>query len=258
MMPEITPLFPAPEDEFTQMLRGALHAEASGINPPDRFADLLASLDAEEDQLPRGRRTFRWVAAASVAAIALAVSVPLILQDRVEPAVSAAPSTAVPTTTPASQTPTSTVPLPGALEALPIYYVGRDGLLYREFRSLVGEDSLTTAVNALLNVAPLDPDYASRWAPGTVLAGLLTPQPVGFEIDDLDGETQTGWSVLVRGTSGPGEPGEGEVRGRPGLIHAECALGKCIQLRGGTGGGAVDPEMVASRLEVPSVFGITV
>ncbi|HSN43503.1 MAG TPA: Gmad2 immunoglobulin-like domain-containing protein [Propionibacteriaceae bacterium] len=170
MMPGITPFFPGPEDEVTQMLRGALHAEASGVNPPDRFADLLASLDAEEDELPRGRRTFRWVAAAGVAAIALAVSVPLILQDRVEPAVSATPSVAAPTTTTTSRSPTSNVPLPGPLESLPIYYVGRDGLLYREFRSLVGEDSLTTAVNALLNVEPLDPDYASRWAPGNVLA----------------------------------------------------------------------------------------
>ena len=49
-----------------------------------------------------------------------------------------------------------------------------------------------------------------RTAPGTVLAGLVTPQSVGFEIDDLDAETQTGWSVLVRGVSGPGEPGEGD------------------------------------------------
>lgn len=48
-----------------------------------------------------------------------------------------------------------------------------------------------------------------RTAPGTLLAGLADPQPVGFEIDDLDPETQTGWSVLVQGTSGPGEPGEG-------------------------------------------------
>ena len=49
-----------------------------------------------------------------------------------------------------------------------------------------------------------------RTAPGTVLAELITPQSVGFEIDDLDAGTQTGWSVLVRGTSGPGAPGEGD------------------------------------------------
>lgn len=48
-----------------------------------------------------------------------------------------------------------------------------------------------------------------RTAPGTLLAGLTEPQPVGFEIDDLDPETQTGWSVLVQGTSAPGELGEG-------------------------------------------------
>ncbi|MGC4155146.1 MAG: pyridoxamine 5'-phosphate oxidase family protein [Propionicimonas sp.] len=48
-----------------------------------------------------------------------------------------------------------------------------------------------------------------RTAAGTMLAGLVDPQPVGFEIDDLDPETQTGWSVLVQGTSTPGAPGEG-------------------------------------------------
>lgn len=48
-----------------------------------------------------------------------------------------------------------------------------------------------------------------RTAPGTLLAGLASPQPVGFQIDDLDPETQTGWSVLVQGTTAPGAPGEG-------------------------------------------------
>lgn len=49
---------------------------------------------------------------------------------------------------------------------------------------------------------------AFRTAPGTRLAELASPQQVGFEIDDLDPETQTGWSVLVQGTSGPGGPDE--------------------------------------------------
>ncbi len=50
-----------------------------------------------------------------------------------------------------------------------------------------------------------------RTAEGSMLAGLVEPQQVGFEIDDLDAETQTGWSVLVQGTSGPGEQLEGEL-----------------------------------------------
>ncbi len=50
-----------------------------------------------------------------------------------------------------------------------------------------------------------------RTAAGSQLAGLVDPQPVGFEIDDLDPETRTGWSVLVRGTSGPAAPGEADA-----------------------------------------------
>lgn len=49
-----------------------------------------------------------------------------------------------------------------------------------------------------------------RTSAGTKLAGLVDSQPVGFEIDDLDPETQTGWSVLVQGTSAPGDPAEGD------------------------------------------------
>ncbi|MCA0253235.1 MAG: pyridoxamine 5'-phosphate oxidase family protein [Actinobacteria bacterium] len=47
---------------------------------------------------------------------------------------------------------------------------------------------------------------AFRTSAGSSLAELTRPQPVSFEIDDLDPETQTGWSVLVQGTSGPGDP----------------------------------------------------
>ncbi len=55
----------------------------------------------------------------------------------------------------------------------------------------------------------IDNRIVLRTASGSLLSGLADPQPVGFEIDDLDAETQTGWSVLVQGTSGPGEPAEG-------------------------------------------------
>ncbi len=48
-----------------------------------------------------------------------------------------------------------------------------------------------------------------RAADGSILAGLAAgePIPVAFQVDDLDAETLTGWSVLVRGTAAawPGE-----------------------------------------------------
>lgn len=40
-----------------------------------------------------------------------------------------------------------------------------------------------------------------RTAAGGVLAELEHGRPVAFEVDDFDTQTQTGWSVLVRGTT---------------------------------------------------------
>lgn len=41
-----------------------------------------------------------------------------------------------------------------------------------------------------------------RTAPGSPLAQLVRPVEVSFQVDDLDTETSTGWSVLVHGLSG--------------------------------------------------------
>lgn len=62
--------------------------------------------------------------------------------------------------------------LPTLLKSVPVYYVGRtDGLLYREFHDLASQGGIEeTAVAALFNVAPLDPDYESYWSQGTVLS----------------------------------------------------------------------------------------
>jgi uncharacterized protein len=40
-----------------------------------------------------------------------------------------------------------------------------------------------------------------RTAPGSKLAGLANGTPVAFEIDGLDGEYRSGWSVVVQGTA---------------------------------------------------------
>ena len=41
-----------------------------------------------------------------------------------------------------------------------------------------------------------------RTAPGSSLAQLVRPVEGSFQVDDLDTETSTGWSVLVHGLSG--------------------------------------------------------
>lgn len=37
------------------------------------------------------------------------------------------------------------------------------------------------------------------------LAALLDPTTVGFQVDEIDAETHVGWTLLVRGTTGPAE-----------------------------------------------------
>ena len=61
--------------------------------------------------------------------------------------------------------------LPSQVQSVPVYYVGRqDGKLHREFRDLaVSGDMVSTVVNAILTLAPLDPDYSSAWNPGRVI-----------------------------------------------------------------------------------------
>lgn len=61
--------------------------------------------------------------------------------------------------------------LPAQVQSVPVYYVGRqDGKLHREFRNLAASgDLVSTVVNAILTVAPLDPDYSSAWNPGKVI-----------------------------------------------------------------------------------------
>ena len=41
-----------------------------------------------------------------------------------------------------------------------------------------------------------------RTQAGSPLAQLVQPVEVSFQVDDLDGDTATGWSILVHGTSG--------------------------------------------------------
>ncbi|MDO5083215.1 GerMN domain-containing protein [Arachnia propionica] len=82
---------------------------------------------------------------------------------------------AVPSPSPSPTTMPSAVPsrsIPSQVMSVPVYYVGRnDALLYRELRDLpVSGSMVQTALNAILSLAPLDPDYDSAWTPGRILA----------------------------------------------------------------------------------------
>lgn len=47
----------------------------------------------------------------------------------------------------------------------------------------------------------IDDAIVFRTAPGTKLTAALNHTVVGFEVDEIDAATRTGWSVLVVGTS---------------------------------------------------------
>ena len=65
------------------------------------------------------------------------------------------------------------------------------------------------------------------------LAGLAAPTEVAFQVDEIDQETATGWSVLVRGISGPGG----------------AAVSSISWLEGGLAGGlAITASTIAGRV----------
>ncbi|MDO5534145.1 MAG: pyridoxamine 5'-phosphate oxidase family protein [Propionibacteriaceae bacterium] len=58
-----------------------------------------------------------------------------------------------------------------------------------------------------VNYAMSGDQIVFRVASGSVLEHLTEPNDVVFEVDDLDDETATGWSVVARGRSGEFEGG---------------------------------------------------
>jgi hypothetical protein len=98
---------------------------------------------------------------------------------RTEPTPSA--STAPPATTTPSPTTTGTpsaMPTPtptGSTMAVPVYYLHSTAKakLYREYRTVPrGTAVVRAAVDAMLHLAPLDPDYRSAWPAATTVRGI--------------------------------------------------------------------------------------
>ncbi|MEZ5085848.1 MAG: pyridoxamine 5'-phosphate oxidase family protein [Tessaracoccus sp.] len=89
-----------------------------------------------------------------------------------------------------------------------------------------------------LSVVPVNFQYKEgqivfHTKPGTSLARLLEPSEVAFLVDDIDAEEALGWSVLVRGTTGPAP------------AHAQPAS---WLVDGRTTGIAIDPRSIDGRV----------
>lgn len=157
------------------VLRGLLHEAVADVDPAPRLDEVLARAH------DRPRRT-TWpvllVAAATLAAVAVGVGLWLPRTDDAPPA---APPTAAPTDT---DSPTVTV---ADRANVPVYYLGGDDdpRLFREFPFVDAHGSLdlpSLAVEAMLTLAPTDPDYRSPWPEGTTGEVTYVDDPGSWEV----------------------------------------------------------------------------
>ena len=65
-----------------------------------------------------------------------------------------------------------------------------------------GADGLTVLP---VNYRVIGDSVVFQTSPASPLARLAEPTQVAFQVDEIDHGTAVGWSVLVRGTSGPSE-----------------------------------------------------
>ncbi|MGA4506306.1 GerMN domain-containing protein [Propionibacteriaceae bacterium G1746] len=137
--------------------------------------------DAPVPGLRAARRRWRWLLLAAGVALVVGLLLPVLwprsaLFGRTQPP--ATPGTAL--TIGSSAPPAS---LPTLQRSVPVYYVGDDRRLYREFRDLPTQgDRLTTAVGAVLNVAANDPGFSSLWAGGQVNSATIVGNRLVIDI----------------------------------------------------------------------------
>lgn len=150
-------------ESLSQELTAALRSAARTVQSAG-----TETLEGELRQLAR-RRGRSVGPRAATAITVLAVAAGLLLAVLTRPTV-AVPEASSPSPAPAPTAASASRSLPAQVRGVPLYYVGRqDGRLYREQRDLAATGNLVNgALEALLTLAPRDPDYESAWGPGTL------------------------------------------------------------------------------------------
>ncbi|AOG28050.1 GerMN domain-containing protein [Cutibacterium avidum] len=143
------------------VVRSALETIMESIRPNSGYDAITSQISRK----PRRGLPANWIVAlACLVALGLGILSPLLGSNH-------SSTTSDSEAAPAARTPqASDQSLPTVQTGLDVFYLGRDdGLIHRELRDLptLG-DLLGTAVGAVLNVAPLDPNYTSGWAAGQV------------------------------------------------------------------------------------------
>ena len=143
------------------VVRSALETFAESVHPVSRYDVIMAQIARR----PRRGRPAAWaIVLACGLAFLVGILLPLLGPDH-------GSTMRDPEVAPSTQTPESNGQSLSTLQTdLDVLYLGRDdGLIHRELRDLpTSGDRLGTAVGAVLNVAPLDPNYTSGWAAGQV------------------------------------------------------------------------------------------
>lgn len=205
--------------------------EALRRHADDVVSDVRDPLVGLEGRV-RSLRRRRWLATGTSALVVMAVvlAAPLVRSTATHPA-PASNETPAPTPTPTAVT---TAP------AVPVYYL-HSGRLAREFRQLGPvRDPVVAAVEAMLTLQPLDPDYRSGWPRSTTAtvrrtSGLFVvdvsrPPPGGCPAVQQLVHTVTAAAqssdpvvVLVRGEPGAEQPGLAACAPHLGVTRAPAA-----------------------------------
>lgn len=179
-----------------EAIRAALAERAEAVEVPDRLGDVVAEAARADRASGGGPGRFRWLLGAALVALLVGLLLP-VLVPRFSLLGGGPQTPPTPTATPVLS-PHSPPSLPTLQRDLPIYYVGADHLLYREFRDLPTQvDRLSTAVGAVLNVAPLDPAYSSLWAGGQVNSATVVGSRIIVDISASSFATFTSRQVAA-------------------------------------------------------------
>jgi hypothetical protein len=174
--------FDPDDDPTARLLRRALAEEAEMVQPRNGLDDVTRRVEGEH----RGRRFAPWLAGIAVAAVAGVVAGVLIPgndsnQQAGPPAGQPSSSASAPASTgpsaSATETGSSTTAPAGELKGVPVYYIGQsrsrssvynEFWLYREFRTVPDSGGyIESAIRAMTDLKPLDPDYSTPWKPAS-------------------------------------------------------------------------------------------
>lgn len=162
-------------ESLSQEVTAALRSSARQVQPPG-----TETLEAELLELAQERTSTigpRLVGVLLLLAIALGVTLAALTR----PTVSATEPTVSPSELPSVGV---TESIPAMVRGVPLYYVGRqDGMLYREARDLPASGNLLrSAMEAILSLAPLDPDYTSDWGAGQLLSATVVDDTLTLDL----------------------------------------------------------------------------